>query len=83
MQDLKFAAKLLLKDKAFNIIALLTLALCIGANSAIFTVLNSVVLQPLPFPDSRRLVTMRNNYPGVGVNSGSNGVTDYYYWVIK
>jgi hypothetical protein len=55
-QDLKFSAKLLVKDKAFNIIALLTLALCIGANSAIFTILNAVVLRPLPFAESGRLV---------------------------
>ena len=71
-QDLKFSWKLLRKDKTFNLIAVLTLALCIGANSAIFTVLHSVVLRPLPFPDSERLVTMYNRYPGVGVEKGSN-----------
>jgi predicted permease len=76
-QDLKFSAKLLVKDKAFNIIALLTLALCIGANSAIFTILNAVVLRPLPFAESGRLVVLYNRYPGVGVNKGSNGIPDY------
>ncbi|MBI4876164.1 MAG: ABC transporter permease [Acidobacteria bacterium] len=77
LQDLKFSGKLLLKDKAFNLIALLTLALCIGANSAIFTVLHSVILRPLPFADSERLVILYNRYPGVGVNKGSNGIPDY------
>ena len=77
LQDLKFSAKLLLKDKAFNIIALLTLALCIGANSAIFTVLNSVILRPLPFPESDRLVTLYNRYPGVGIEKGANAIPDY------
>jgi predicted permease len=76
-QDLKFAAKLLIKDKAFNVIALLTLALCIGANSSIFTILNSVVLRPLPFPQSERLVILYNRYPGVGVEKGANGIPDY------
>ncbi len=76
-QDLKFSLKLLRKDKAFNAIALLTLALCIGANSSIFTVLHSVVLRPLSFPESGRLVMLYNRYPGVGVDKGSNGIPDY------
>jgi predicted permease len=77
-QDLKFGLKLLLKDKAFTITSLLTLALCIGANTAIYTVLNAVVLNPLPFAEPDRLVTLYNIYPGVGVTDcGSNGVPDY------
>ncbi len=76
-QDLNFSLILLRKDKAFHVIALLTLALCIGANSSIFTVLHSVILRPLPFPDSGRLVMLYNRYPGVGVNKGSNGIPDY------
>ena len=76
-QDLKFSLKLLLKDKVFNIVALLTLALCIGANSSIFTVLHSVVLRPLPFPESERLVVLYNCYPGVGVKKGANAIPDY------
>ena len=76
-QDLRFGFKLLWKEKAFSITALLTLALCIGANTSIFTVLNSVILEPLPFPESERLVTMYNIYPGVGVDRGSNGIPDY------
>ncbi|MBI2680717.1 MAG: ABC transporter permease [Candidatus Solibacter usitatus] len=78
LQDLKFGLKLLWKEKAFTATALLTLALCIGANTAIFTVLNAVVLHPLPYPESGRLVAMYNVYPGVGVTeNGSNGVPDY------
>ncbi len=75
--DLRFGLKLLWKEKAFTFAALLTLALCIGANTAIFTVLKAVVLEPLPFPDSGRIVTMYNVYPGVGVEQGANGVPDY------
>ena len=78
LQDLKFALKLLWKQKAFSLAALLTLALCIGANTAVFTVLNAVVLNGLPFPAADRLVTLYNIYPGVGVTDrGANGVPDY------
>jgi predicted permease len=78
LQDLRFGLKLLLKEKAFTAAALLTLALCIGANTAIFTVLHAVILDPLPLEEPGRLVTMYNLYPGVGVTDrGANGVPDY------
>ena len=67
LQDLRFGFKLLWKEKAFTVTALLTLALCIGANTAIFSVLHAVILAPLPFPESDRLVSMGNIYPGVGI----------------
>ena len=76
-QDLRFAGKLLVKDKGFNAAALLTLALCIGANAAIFSVIYSVLLKPLPYAESGRLVMMYNCYPGVAVARGANGVPDY------
>jgi predicted permease len=78
LQDLSLALKLLFKQRAFAAAALLTLALCIGANTAIFTVLENVVLRGLPFPHSEELVTMFNIYPGVGVSDrGANGIPDY------
>ena len=77
LQDFIFGLKLLFKQRAFTAAALLTLALAIGANTAIFTVLENVVLRRLPFPQAERLVTMYNRYPGVGVDRGSNGVPDY------
>ncbi|MBI1897420.1 MAG: ABC transporter permease, partial [Acidobacteria bacterium] len=77
LQDLRFGLKLLWKQKAFTLAALLTLALCIGANTAIFTVLDGIVLRGLPYPQSDRLVTLFNTYPGVGVEHGSNSVPDY------
>lgn len=67
LQDLRFAVLLLLKDKMFNLVALLTLGLCIGANTAIFSVVNSILLRPLPFPEPDRIVEIYNSYPGVGV----------------
>lgn len=78
LQDLRFGLKLLWKEKAFTATALLTLALPIGANTAIFTALSAVILDPLPFPEPGRLVTLYNVYPGVGVTDrGANGVPDY------
>jgi predicted permease len=79
LQDFRFGLKLLWKEKAFSITALLTLALCIGANTAIFTVLRTVVLEPLAFREPDRLVSVFNIYPGVGVaDYGSNSVPDYF-----
>jgi predicted permease len=79
LQDFRFGLKLLWKEKAFTITALLTLALCIGANTAIFTVLRTVVLEPLAFSDPDRLVSVFNIYPGVQVTEyGANSVPDYF-----
>jgi predicted permease len=78
LQDIRFGLRLLWKDRGFATTAILTLALCIGANAAIFAVVNSVLLQPLPVPQSGQLVHMFNAYPGAGVVGGSTGVPDYY-----
>src|SRR5436309_12584273 len=77
-QDIRFGLRLLWKDRGFTATALLTLALCIGANAAIFAVVNSVLLQPLPVARAEQLVHMFNAYPGAGVTGGSTGVPDYY-----
>src|SRR5688500_13182810 len=77
-QDLRFAVRVLFKDRAFTVTTLLTLALCIGANAAIFAIVHSVLLRPLPSPDAERLVLFYNSYPKAGVVRASTGVPDYY-----
>jgi putative ABC transport system permease protein len=79
MTDLRIALRLLRKDTAFTVTAALTLALCIGANTVLFSVVNSVLLRPLPIPNSERIVLMSNTYPKAGAEGlGSSGVPDYY-----
>jgi predicted permease len=78
LQDLRFALRLLWKDKAFSLATLLTLAVCIGANTALFSVVYSVLLRPLPVPEPDRLVLLYNSYPRAGAARGSNGAPDYF-----
>jgi len=76
--DLKFASPVLLKDRGFAVTVSLTLAICIGANAAIFAIINCVLLRPLPIPEADNLVTLYNSYPRAGVERASTGVPDYY-----
>src|SRR5215831_18114214 len=63
IDDLRFASRMLLKKPSYSVIAIITLALAIGANSAIFSVVKSVLLQSLPFPNADRLVQFHLYYP--------------------
>lgn len=75
--DLRFALRSLLKTPGFTLIAVLTLALCIGANSAIFSVVNAVLLRPYPWPDSDKLVYVYNTYPLMGLPNAGTSIPDY------
>jgi len=64
LRDFRYAVRSLLRAPTFTLIAVLTLALGIGANTAIFSVLYGVLLRPLPLPDAERLVSFRQGYRG-------------------
>jgi predicted permease len=74
----RFALRQLIKNPAFTVTALATVAICLGANLAIFAVINSILLRPLPFPQSDRLVTIFNTYPNAGIENSGSSLTNYY-----
>ncbi|HKE88374.1 MAG TPA: ABC transporter permease [Vicinamibacterales bacterium] len=77
--DLRVSLRLLWKDKAFTITAAVTLAVCIGANAALFSVVRGVLLKPLAMPDADRVVLAGNAYPGAGVDQPIGAaVPDYF-----
>src|SRR5438067_8105919 len=78
MSNLRYALRQLREAPAFTLTALATVAICLGANLAIFAVINSILLRPLPFPQSDRLVTIFNTYPKAGVENDGSSITNYY-----
>lgn len=75
--DLKYALRSLLKTPGFTLIAVATLALCIGANSAIFSVVHAILLKPYPWPESDKLVYVYNTYPLMGLPNAGVSIPDY------
>src|SRR5437764_10550966 len=65
-QDLRFGVRMLRKSPGFTVITALTIALGIGATTAIFTVVDATLLEPLPYPQSEELVSLRNDLPAGG-----------------
>ena len=77
-RQLRHAGRTLRKTPRLTATALLTLAVCLGANLTIFAVVDSILLRPLPFPAPDRLVTVFNTYPKAGVLRDGSSTTNYY-----
>src|SRR5262245_40547552 len=80
LQDARHAARFLRRSPGFLLAAVVTLGLAIGANSAIFTVVRAVLLQPLPYADADRLVMLGEQWPGL-MGQRPSSVQNYLDWV--
>ena len=76
--EIRIAWRGMRRDKAFAVPVLLTLTLGLAANAIVFTVVDSVLLRPLPFPAPAQLAWVGNSYPNAGVPEADNSVPDYY-----
>src|SRR6266436_6675527 len=79
-QDLRYAARSLRKSPGFTLVATLTLALGIGANTAIFSVVDAVILRPLPYAEPSRLVELWGNVKRAKVERRGASYPDYVDW---
>jgi len=77
--DLRYAARLLVRNPGFTLIATLVLALGIGANTAIFSVVDAVLLRPLPYADEHRIVSLATFWKQTGLR-GQVSAPDYHDW---
>src|SRR5215470_12951604 len=82
MQDLRYGARMLTKNPGFTLITVLTLALGIGANTAIFSVVNAVLLRPLPYIDTERFVVIESGDRTKGADQ-MGGVAPGNYWDMR
>jgi putative ABC transport system permease protein len=81
VQDLRYGLRTLWKSPAFTVVALVTLALGIGANTAIFSIVNAVLLKPLPFPDSDQLMFMTSAFEKQGATRNfATSYADFLDW---
>src|SRR5712671_6302398 len=77
--DLKYGMRSLWRDKGFALTVLLTFSVCIAANTALFAIVNSVILRPLPVSDANSILIMSNEYPKAGVTGSNDSSSGDYF----
>src|SRR5580698_4322580 len=78
LQDLRHAIRTFLRSPGFTCVVILSLAIGIGANTAIFSIVNALLLHPLPYKNSERLVILWNRSPGLGITQDWFSTAQYF-----
>src|SRR5215831_13370550 len=80
LQDIRYGFRMLVKHRSFTAVAVIALGLSIGANTAIFSLVNGVLLRPLPFPDAERIIYFEGKNPAAGISESNISFLDFTDW---
>src|ERR1700704_202920 len=80
LQDIRYGFRMLLKHQGFTAVAVIALGLGIGANTAIFSLVNGVLLRPLLFPDAERIIYFEGKNPSAGITESNISFLDFTDW---
>jgi putative ABC transport system permease protein len=80
LHDIRYGLRMLVKHKGFTAVAISALALGIGANTAIFSLVNGVLLRPLPFPDAERIISIEGKNPAADISQSTISFLDFTDW---
>jgi putative ABC transport system permease protein len=80
LQDIRYGFRMLLKHKSLTAVAMIALGLSIGSNTAIFSLVNGVLLSPLPFPDAERIIYIEGKNPAAGISDSNVSYLDFTDW---